>query len=55
MSNSRSKLVILGIGDDGIAGLTEPARRRLLAADLVFGAPATLSLLESLPNRKQAA
>ncbi len=27
MSDARSKLVILGIGDDGLAGLTEPARR----------------------------
>jgi precorrin-6B C5,15-methyltransferase / cobalt-precorrin-6B C5,C15-methyltransferase len=54
VSKSRSKLVILGIGDDGIAGLTEPARRRLLAADLVLGPPATLSLLDSVPNLKQA-
>ncbi len=54
MSDSRSKLVILGIGDDGLAGLTEPARKLLLAADLILGAPATLSLLESLPGRKQA-
>jgi precorrin-6B C5,15-methyltransferase / cobalt-precorrin-6B C5,C15-methyltransferase len=54
LSDSRSKLVILGIGDDGLAGLTEPARRLLSAADLILGAPATLSLLESLPGRKQA-
>ena len=54
MSDSRSKVVIMGIGDDGLAGLTEPARRLLLAADLILGAPATLSLLESLPGRKQA-
>ena len=54
MSDSRSKLVILGIGDDGIAGLTEPARKLLSGADLILGAPATLSLLESLPGRKQA-
>jgi precorrin-6Y C5,15-methyltransferase (decarboxylating) len=54
LSDSRSKLVILGIGDDGLAGLTEPARRLLAAADLILGAPATLSLLESLPGRKEA-
>ncbi len=39
VSDSRSKLVILGIGDDGLAGLTEPRRRRLMAADLILGAP----------------
>jgi precorrin-6B C5,15-methyltransferase / cobalt-precorrin-6B C5,C15-methyltransferase len=54
VSQSRSKLVILGIGDDGIAGLTEPGRRRLMAADVILGPPATLSLLDSLPNHKVA-
>jgi precorrin-6Y C5,15-methyltransferase (decarboxylating) len=54
LSDSQSKLVILGIGDDGLAGLTEPARRLLMSSDLILGAPATLSLLESLPGRKQA-
>ena len=42
LSDARSKLVILGIGDDGLAGLTEPARRLVLSADLILGAPATL-------------
>ncbi len=37
MSDSRSKLVILGIGDDGLAGLTEGARRLLSSADLILG------------------
>ena len=46
--------MILGIGDDGLAGLTEPARRLLMSADLILGAPSTLSLLESVPARKQA-
>src|ERR1700677_1768159 len=54
LSDSRSKLVILGIVDDGLTGLTEPARRLLMASDLILGAPATLSLLETLPGRKQA-
>ena len=49
----RSKLVILGIGDDGLAGLTEPARRVVLSADLILGAPSTLALLEALPARKE--
>jgi precorrin-6Y C5,15-methyltransferase (decarboxylating) len=53
LSESRSKLVILGIGDDGLAGLTEFARRILMSADLILGAASTLSLVESAPGRKQ--
>jgi precorrin-6Y C5,15-methyltransferase (decarboxylating) len=53
LSEARSKLVILGIGDDGMAGLTEPARRVLLSADLILGAVSTLSLLDGVPGRKQ--
>jgi precorrin-6Y C5,15-methyltransferase (decarboxylating) len=45
-------LVIVGIGDDGLAGLTEAARRTLSEADLILGAPATLRLVEPLPGRK---
>jgi precorrin-6Y C5,15-methyltransferase (decarboxylating) len=54
LSDVRSKLVILGIGDDGVAGLTERARRLVMSADLILGAPSTLSLLDSVPGRKQA-
>ncbi len=54
LSRARSKLVILGIGDDGLAGLTEPARRLVMGADIILGAPSILTLLESVPTRKQA-
>jgi precorrin-6Y C5,15-methyltransferase (decarboxylating) len=53
LSDSRSKLVILGIGDDGLAGLTETARRILMSADLVLGASSTLELLDSVAARKE--
>ena len=53
MSDGRSKLVILGIGDDGLAGLTESARRLLMSADLILGSGSTLALLDSVPARKQ--
>lgn len=43
MSDARSRLVILGIGDDGPAGLTESARRTLMESDLILGAPQVLS------------
>ena len=52
MSDAQSKLVILGIGDDGLAGLTEPARRVLMGADLILGAASILTLLEAVPARK---
>jgi precorrin-6Y C5,15-methyltransferase (decarboxylating) len=45
-------LVIVGIGDDGLAGLTEAARRTLADADLILGSPATLRLVEAFPARK---
>jgi precorrin-6Y C5,15-methyltransferase (decarboxylating) len=54
LSDARSKLVILGIGDDGLAGLTEPARRLVNSADLILGAPSTLVLLQSVSVRQQA-
>ncbi len=53
MSDARSKLVIVGIGDDGLAGLTEPARKVVLSADLILGAPQALALLEETSARKQ--
>jgi precorrin-6Y C5,15-methyltransferase (decarboxylating) len=54
VTDAESKLVILGIGDDGLAGLTEPARRLVTTADLVLGAPSILRLLEAVPARKEA-
>jgi precorrin-6B C5,15-methyltransferase / cobalt-precorrin-6B C5,C15-methyltransferase len=53
VSDGQSKLVILGIGDDGLAGLTEPARRLVTTADLILGAPSILSLLEGVPARRE--
>ncbi len=44
LSEARSKLVILGIGDDGLAGLTEPARRLVMGADLILAAPSILDV-----------
>lgn len=44
--------MIVGIGDDGLAGMTESARRLIAESDLILGAPGTLQLVESLPARK---
>jgi precorrin-6Y C5,15-methyltransferase (decarboxylating) len=46
--------VILGIGDDGLAGLTDSARRILASSDVILGAASTLGLLRDLPARKIA-
>jgi len=47
------RMVIVGLGDDGLAGLTESARRVVAGAGLVLGAPASLRLLEGegLPGK----
>jgi precorrin-6B C5,15-methyltransferase / cobalt-precorrin-6B C5,C15-methyltransferase len=47
-----NKLVILGIGDDGLAGLTEASRRIVSEADVLLGSPATLQLLAEISARK---
>lgn len=52
MDQTRAKIVIVGIGDDGLAGLTDVARRLVLQADLILGAPSTLTLLDRAPARK---
>ena len=48
-----SRLRIVGIGDDGVVGLTDQARRILIEADLVIGTASALSLLSDLPARKE--
>jgi precorrin-6Y C5,15-methyltransferase (decarboxylating) len=43
--------VIVGIGDDGLAGLTESARELVATADVLLGAPAMLRLVEGVSSR----
>ena len=54
VSETRGRLVIVGIGDDGLAGLTEPARRTIMAADYVLAPPRALALLDAVPGIKVA-
>jgi precorrin-6Y C5,15-methyltransferase (decarboxylating) len=42
------------MGDDGLAGLTEPARRVISEATVVLGAPSMLELVKSATARKVA-
>ena len=52
VGEATSKLVIVGIGDDGLAGLTDSARKLVQGADVVLGAESTLRLLDAIPARK---
>ncbi len=52
MGEASGRLVIVGIGDDGMAGLTEAARRVVHEADVVLGAASTLRLLDQSPGRR---
>lgn len=54
MGEARAKLVIVGIGDDGLAGLTASARRIIAEGDVILGAPATLRLLDDVEGTKVA-
>ncbi len=54
MNPTPGKLVIVGIGDDGLAGLTESARKVIAEADVLLGAPPMLRLLAGLQARKVA-
>ncbi|QDU25215.1 Precorrin-6Y C(5,15)-methyltransferase [decarboxylating] [Anatilimnocola aggregata] len=46
------KVQIIGIGDDGLEGLTAAARQRLQQAVLILGARQALAAVESLPAQK---
>ncbi len=46
--------MIVGIGDDGVAGLTEATRRLIAEADLILGPPSMLRLVDGPEARKVA-
>ena len=48
-----AKIHILGVGSDGLAGLTARARDLVTSADLVLGADPVLSLVHELKAEKQ--
>ena len=50
----KTRLVIVGIGDDGLAGLTDAARRMIDGADVLLGASSTLARTGDAPGRKVA-
>ena len=54
MTAEPSRVVIVGIGDDGYTGLSDPAKAVLADADLILGAPVVLRHVADLPARKSS-
>ena len=54
MDATPGKLVIVGIGDDGLAGLTEATLRIVSAADRLLAPASMVGLLEGLPGKIEA-
>src|SRR5262249_49462589 len=53
MSDSASeKVPVIGVGPDGLAGLTARSRELLLAAEVVFGSESVLRLLPELAAQR---
>ncbi len=53
MSAVESRIHILGVGSDGLAGLTERGREILAAADVVFGSDQALGFLPQLKAERR--
>ena len=53
MSNPETRVHIIGVGGDGLAGLTSRGRDILLSAEFVFGPESVLELLPELSARHQ--
>jgi precorrin-6Y C5,15-methyltransferase (decarboxylating) len=53
VTSTEQKIYIVGVGSDGLAGLTARARELLTSADLVFGSEHTLGRLADLKTPQQ--
>jgi precorrin-6Y C5,15-methyltransferase (decarboxylating) len=51
-SVGNGKVFIIGIGDDGLLGLTDQSRQIVRQADLIFGSEQTLSRVGDVPAQK---
>jgi precorrin-6Y C5,15-methyltransferase (decarboxylating) len=54
VTGPEAKVYIVGIGGDGLAGLTARARDLLASAELMLGSEPTLELLRELPSERVA-
>jgi precorrin-6Y C5,15-methyltransferase (decarboxylating) len=53
VNTTEPRIYIIGVGSDGLAGLTSRARDLLLSAELVFGSENTLKLLPELRGERR--
>src|SRR5438477_324962 len=53
MSTSEARIFIIGVGSDGLTGLTSRARDLLQKADVVYGSDHALALVADVPGRKE--
>jgi precorrin-6Y C5,15-methyltransferase (decarboxylating) len=51
---AQPRIWIIGVGSDGLSGLTSRARDLLLSAEVVFGSERVLELLPELPGERRA-
>jgi len=52
MANNARKIYVVGIGEDGFAGLTDYARQLIQSADLVVGEPHCLELIGEIAGQR---
>jgi precorrin-6Y C5,15-methyltransferase (decarboxylating) len=52
--NNEPKIHIIGVGSDGVGGLTGKPRELLQSAELILGSEPTLALVEGLPGQRLA-
>ena len=52
MNQDRARIHIIGIGDDGLNGLTQVSRNLIQEADLIVGSKHTLALITEVEGKK---
>lgn len=52
MTGRQEKVTIIGVGDDGLEGLSESSRRRIEQADLLIGSERTIAAVENVGGEK---
>jgi precorrin-6Y C5,15-methyltransferase (decarboxylating) len=51
---NEARITVVGIGGDGMAGLSEVSRRELRSATIIYGSPRQLDLLDAARSGEPA-